>query len=555
MTANTGARCGEGTARRETAGGLRLRWLAAAVLITGALMDLIDVTIVNVALPTIRRHLDASATQLEWVVSGYMLAFAAILIIAGNLGDRFGRKRLFLLGAAVFGAASLGAGLSATAAELIAARVIQGAGAAAMAPQVLATFRVIFSGRERGKAFALYGAMAGFATAMGLVLGGVLTDANLFGWSWRTVFFVNVPVALVTLVTGIRLIPPTRDSHAGRPDLPAATVLAGGLVAIVYPLLEGRELGWPAWTWLLMAAGAAAIAALAVREARGRRARQPVPAQRAAGTRADEEPERPAARTNTPRSAAPTQRAAGAPADEGLAPSAVRRIAPLLRPRLFRIPAFAGGLGVMVAFAAGMQGFFLMLALWLQAGEHFSPLKAGLTGLAFSAGSFALAPAAVPAAVRYGRRVIVLGGLMMAVGTGAVLVAVGHVGVGGSPWPVVPGLVLGGAGLALLVIPLGNVVLAAVPADSAGGASGLFSTAQQLGGAIGVAVLGTVFFGWVSSGHTFAAAMTRGAPYAIGAFALCAALALLLPRTAVADSVLVGGELADEQPDAVSAAR
>jgi MFS family permease len=239
MTTTAGARSHSARgAGRAAAGGSRLRWMAAAVLITGALMDLIDVTIVNVALPTIRRNLDASATQLEWVVSGYLLAFAAILIIAGSLGDRFGRKRLFLAGVGVFGAASLAAGLSGTAAELIAARVVQGAGAAMMAPQVLATFRVIFSGRERGKAFALYGAMAGFASAIGLALGGVLTDANLFGWSWRAVFFVNVPVALVTLAAGLRLVPPTRDPAAGRPDLPAA-VLAGGLVAIVYPLLGG----------------------------------------------------------------------------------------------------------------------------------------------------------------------------------------------------------------------------------------------------------------------------------------------------------------------------
>ena len=165
-------------------------------MIVGALMDMIDVTIVNVALPSIRRDLHASATQLEWVVSGYMLAFAAALIIAGNLGDLFGRKRVFLSGAALFGLASLAAGLSGSGAELIAARVVQGAAAAAMAPQVLATFRAIFSREERGKAFGIYGAMLGFASAVGLVLGGVLTEANLFGWSWRSVFFVNVPVAV-----------------------------------------------------------------------------------------------------------------------------------------------------------------------------------------------------------------------------------------------------------------------------------------------------------------------------------------------------------------------
>jgi len=502
MTSTTGgARHSTPVAPPVAAQTSRVRWLAAAVLITGALMDLIDVTIVNVALPTIRRSLSASATELEWVVSGYMLAFAAILIIAGSLGDSFGRKRLFLLGVAVFGAASLGAGLSATAAELITARVIQGAAAGAMSPQVLATFRVIFTGRERGKAIALYGAMAGFATAIGLVLGGVLTDANLFGWSWRAVFFVNVPIALGTFTTGIRIVPPTRDRAARRPNLPAAGVLAGGLVAIVYPLLEGRQLGWPAWTWPLLSAGVAAVVSVAAWEGRGR----------------------------TPRATAP-----------------------LLRPALFRIPAFAAGLAVLVAFAVGMQGFFLMLALWLQAGQHFSPVKAGLTALAFSAGSFALAPAAVPLAVRYGRRSLVLGGILMAAGCGALLAVVGDVGVGASPWPVVPGLAVAGGGLAMLVIPLGNVVLAAVPAEAAGGASGLFGTAQQLGGAIGVAALGTIFFGWVASGHTFAAAMTRGAPYAIGAFAVCAALSLLLPRTAVADSVLIGDETA-AQADTVPA--
>src|SRR5215831_9740788 len=162
------------TGRPAAPAGYPRRWLAAIIMIVGALMDMIDVTIVNVALPTIRRDLHASATQLEWVVSGYMLAFAAALIIAGNLGDLLGRKRVFLLGAGLFGLASLWAGLSVTGPELIAARVVQGAAAAAMAPQVLATFRAIFAAGERGKAFGIYGAMLGFASAVGLVLGGVL---------------------------------------------------------------------------------------------------------------------------------------------------------------------------------------------------------------------------------------------------------------------------------------------------------------------------------------------------------------------------------------------
>jgi EmrB/QacA subfamily drug resistance transporter len=468
------------------------RWLAAAVMITGALMDMIDVTVVNVALPTIRRSLQASSTQLEWVVSGYMLAFAAALIVAGSIGDRFGRRRVFLFGVGLFGAASLCAGLSGTGSELIAARVVQGVAAACMAPQVLATFRVIFtSTKERGQAFAVYGAMLGFASAIGLVLGGVLTDANLFGWSWRAVFFVNVPVAVAALAAGLRAIPETRDAAARRPNYAGAVVLAASMVAIVYPLLEGRQLGWPGWVWPLLAAGVAGVTGVAVAEER--RAR-------------------------------------------------TARTAPILRARLLRAPAFAAGLGVQTVFAAGLQGFFLVFALWLQIGEHFSALKAGLTAVAFSAGSFVLAPMAVQLAQKYGRRVLVIGAMLLAGGIALVAAFVSQVGPDGSPWPVVPGLVVAGAGLSLLVIPLVNVVLAAAPAEAAGSASGLFSTTQQLGGAIGVAVLGTVFFDSAGSGQAFAAALTHTAPYAIGAFVLCGALSLLLPRTAVAEDVLLGDD-------------
>jgi EmrB/QacA subfamily drug resistance transporter len=481
MTSSQPALIGRGAGPADYPG----RWLAAIVMIVGALMDMIDVTIVNVALPTIRRDLHASATQLEWVVSGYMLAFAAALIIAGNLGDRLGRKRVFLFGVALFGLASLSAGLAVSGAELIAARVVQGAAAAAMTPQVLATFRAIFAGSERGKAFGVYGAMLGFASAVGLVLGGVLTEADLFGWSWRSVFFVNVPVAVCVLAAGARMVPETRDPAARRPDMPGALLLAGSLVAIVYPLLEGRQLGWPGWVWALLAAGVAGLGVLGLAEARRPR----------------------------------------------------RQLAPLLRAGLFRVPAFAAGLGVQLCFYAGMQGFFLMFALWLQAGQHFSPLKAGLTAVAFSVGSFAGAPAAAPLAQRYGRRILAIGAAGMVAGILGVALAAGHVGRSGSPWPVVPGLVVAGAGLALLVVPLVNVVLAAVPAEVAGGASGLFSTAQQLGGALGVAVFGTVFFGYLD-GHSFEAALVHTAPYAMGAFALCGLLSLLLPRTALSEQAL-----------------
>ena len=391
----------------------------------------------------------------------------------------------------VFGLASLAAGLSQSGAELIAARVVQGTAAAAMAPQVLATFRAIFAGSERGKAFSIYGAMLGFASAVGLLLGGVLTEANLFGWSWRAVFFVNIPVAVGALIAGLRFVPETRDPGRGGRTCRGRCCWQGRWSRSCTRCWRAVRSAGRRGCGLLLAAGLAGLGVLGLLEARrGRR------------------------------------RNGGADAP-----------APLLRAGLFRMPAFAAGLGVQVAFAAGMQGFFLAFALWLQAGEHFSPLKAGLTAVAFSVGSFIGAPAAVPLAQKHGRSMLAIGGLLMAAGIAGVSLAAPHVGVNGSPWPVIPGLVVCGAGLALLVIPLVNVVLAAVPVEAAGGASGLFSTAQQLGGAIGVALLGTVFFGYLN-GHSFEAAIVHIAPYAMGAFALCAVLSMLLPRTAVSEEAL-----------------
>jgi EmrB/QacA subfamily drug resistance transporter len=461
------------------------RWLAAVVMIGAAMMDLIDITVVNVALPTIQRDLGASGTQLEWVVSAYMLVFAATLIVAGSFGDVLGRKRIFVGGIALFGAASLAAGLAQSPSELIAARVVQGAAAAAMIPQLLATFRVIFPAEERGKAFGMYGAILGFASAFGLVLGGALTDADLFGWGWRTVFFINVPIALVSLVAAARVVPETHDRQAGRPDLVGAGLLAAAIVAIAYPLLEGRALGWPAWVWAVLASGVAGLVVLGTLEERRQRS----------------------------------------------------RVAPLLRTRLLRVPAFSAGLVVQLAFSAGLQGFALVFAVWLQTGMGFSPLGAGLTFLAFSIGSFMLAPVAVPLAERYGRLILASGGLLMAVGTVAVIVGSGHVGHGSNPWPVVPGLVLSGVGLSLMIIPLVNVVLAAVPQEVAGGAGGMFSTAQQLGGALGVAVVGSAFFSHLD-GHTFTSAFKHGAPIVVALFLAAGALSLVLPRTALGEEAV-----------------
>ncbi|MFG3257884.1 MFS transporter [Streptomyces sp. NPDC048172] len=457
------------------------RWAAAVVMMVAALMDMIDITIVNVALPSIGRDLRAPESALQWLMSAYMLGFAATLIIAGHLGDRYGRKVLFLLGTGGFGLASLACGTAQSPGQLIAARAVQGVAAALVLPQVLGSFRTLFQGKERGAAFGMYGAVAGFASAVGILLGGVLTDADLFGWGWRSIFLINVPVAVATLIAGLLVVPSTRERGTRHPDVLGSLALAAGLIAVVLPLVQGDSWGWPVWGWLCMAAGVLVIVGVAVVESRRR----------------------------------------------GMS-------TPLLPAQAFRNPAFSVGVAVQLLFAVGLQGFFLIFALWLQAGEGYTPLQAGLVTVAFSAGGFLTAPVASGLAVRFGRLLLVAGALMMTGGFGWLWAAAdgasaAHTGA----WPLVPGLVLAGAGLGFLVVPLVNVVLSAVPAGLAGGASGIFSTAQQFGGAVGVAVIGSVFFRHTDGGMTDA--FVHAVPWAAGAAACCALLCLWLPRTAVAE--------------------
>ena len=395
-------------------------------------MDMIDVTIVNVALPTIRRDLHASATQLEWVVSGYMLAFAAALIIAGNLGDLLGRKRIFLFGVAMFGLASLGAGLggSGRGADRRPRRP-EGAAACgwAMARRRRPCSAPSSPGSERGKGVRHLRGDVGFASAVALVSAGRF-DAELFG----------LALGLLRQHPGVGLRADrgapfrARDPGPGRAAArrarrdPPGRVAA---VAIVYPLLEGRQ----------PSAG---------RSGCGRRSR-PGGAGRAGRAGAD--------RGQAPR------KADGAAAAGRAVPD------PRVRGR--------AGYPARV-YQPAWQGFFLAFALWLQAGEHFSPLKAGLTAVAFSAGSFIGAPVAVPLAQRYGRQILAAGAAGMVAGILGIALAAPHVGTGGSPWPIVPGLAVAGPAWPCWSCRW-STWCSRPSGRGGGGASGLFSTAQQLG--------------------------------------------------------------------------
>jgi EmrB/QacA subfamily drug resistance transporter len=457
------------------------RWWATGVLIVAALMDMIDATVTNVALPTIGSDLHADDATLQWTVSACLLAFSASLIVAGHLGDRYGRRRVFMLGVTGFGVASLACGSATASVQLVAARTVQGVAAAMIIPQVLATFRVMFDGEERATAFGVYGAVAGIASAAGLLAGGALVDADVLELGWRPIFLVNIPIAAAVLIAAARLMPDSRARDGRRPDVVGGVLLASSLLAMTVPLIQGRGIGWPAWSWGCAVAGVAGVAVVALR---GRRHAS---------------------------------------------------VAPLLPAAAFARTAFTVGVAAQLVFGIGMQGLFLTLAVWLQYGQGYTPLQAGSVTIAFSIGSFLTAPPAGVLAARRGRVVPVTGALLMAAGVEGVHAAASLAATPVGAWLLAPGLVVAGAGLGLLVVPLANAALSAAPADVAGAASGISSTAQQFGGAIGAAGIGSILFAHATAGLT--AGFSAAAPWAAGAFVGCAALCIALPRSALTPDI------------------
>lgn len=247
------------------------RWAILATLLAVELMDLLDSTIVNVAAPTIRTDLHASSSALQWIVGGYALTYAVGLVTSGRLGDIWGRRNMFLLGAFGFTLASVLCGLAPTTGTLIALRFIQGAFAAVMIPQGFGIIREVFPAEELPKVFGLFGPIIAIGAMLGPIVGGLLTDANLFGTGWRLIFFINLPLGLAALVAGRRLLPESRGADGLTLDIPGAATIAVASGLLLYPLIQGRDLGWPAWTFVMMAAGLALFAVFAWVERRADR--------------------------------------------------------------------------------------------------------------------------------------------------------------------------------------------------------------------------------------------------------------------------------------------
>ncbi|WP_080898373.1 MFS transporter [Variovorax paradoxus] len=419
--------------------------LGLCVMLSGTFLVVLDFFIVNVALPSMQRELLASTATLQLVVAGYGLATAAGLITGGRLGDLFGRRRMFMLGLLLFTLASAACGVAPNAELLVAARVLQGLAGALLQPQVLAMIGLAYTGEDRARAFAAYGLTLGLGATLGQLAGGVLIHADLAGLGWRSCFLINVPIGLLALALAPRVIPPLRNSSTSRLDLAGMLLVAAGSVAVVLPLVEGREQGWPLWSWLCLACALPLLAAFGFQQRR----------------------------------------------------LAARGGAPLVAPALLANRRFVMGLFTTLAFYVGNASLYFVLALYLQQGLALDPLTSGIVFTSLALGFFATSMAGARLARRFGGKPpIALGALVLAAGH-----ALQFVNVAG--WPshahvvawMVPLLLVQGAGLGMVMAPLVSTVLAGLPPQHAGVASGVLSMVQQASNALGVALIGILFYG------------------------------------------------------------
>lgn len=461
-----------------------LRWLALAVVLAAECMDLIDSTVVNVAAPQIARDFHASSTSLQWIVGGYPLAIAVGLILGGRLGDLFGRRRLFLLGAGGFVLASLLCGLSPDDATLVAARLLQGSLAAMLLPQGFGIIRECFTDEEQSKAFAIFGPVIGLSAVAGPILGGALTDWDLLGSGWRLCFFVNVPLGLAAIALGRRVLPPSQVHREVRLDVTGTVLVGLFAVLLVYPLIQGRESGWPWWAFTSMAAGVGVLVLLGFQQVRRDR----------------------------------------------------RGADPLVTPSLFAKRGYVTGLGFLMLFFSGMTGLLLCTTLFLQIGQGFSPIRAALCLVPMTIGM--TVGAGLSGAVlgpRFGRATLQVGVLVSGVGYGLLVLALGgHGTVTGLD--LTPGLLVGGFGIGLVVAPMFDIVLASVDDHETGSASGVLNAGQNLAASVGVAVLGTVFFDDLGGGDVHAA-LRRVLLAQLVLVVAMLAVSPMLPRRARAEAV------------------
>jgi len=465
-----------------TAGPDPRRWRALAVCLVAGFMTLLDVSIVNVALPSIEAGVGASASDLQWIVSGYALTFGLVLVGAGRTGDAIGRRTMFIAGVLLFGLASLAAGLAPTSAVLVLARLVQGIGGGLLNPQVSGLIQELFSGRERGRAFGLFGATVSVSTAVGPIAGGLIIGLLGAEQGWRWIFFVNLPIALGAILLALRWLPAPPGRHpAERLDLDPVGVVVLGLAvaAMLLPLIEGSRGSGLSAPWWVGLVGAALAAVFIVWE-----------------------------RTYTGRGRSP-----------------------LVDLDLFRVPGYPSGATIGAVYFAGFTGIFFVLTIYFQQGLGYSALAAGLMVTPFAGGSAVGAWIGGRFVHRWGR-LLVTGGLATTL-VGLVVVDLVVTSVDGPtlPWALAAPLLVGGLGSGLVISPNITLTLHDVPVSRAGTAAGVLQTGQRIGTAAGIALIGTTYFVIASSGdQTGAASMALRVAAAGIALALIASAVDLQSR-------------------------
>ena len=426
---------------------LRSRWLILGIVLIGSFMAVLDVFIVTQGLPSIKTTLGAGGADLELVVSVYSLAYAALLVTGGRLGDILDRKRIFLFGMAVFTVASGLAGYAPNASFLIGARALQGIGAALMYPQVLSIIQVTFNGPDRSLALALFAAINGIGAITGNILGGFLIQLNISNLSWRPIFLVNVPIGIVGILAGILLL---RSSYSDRPprlDLLGVGLITLFLVSLVLPLSQGQQLGWPLWSIALLVFAFPVLGLFILHERRL--------------TDKDQDP--------------------------------------LIDLDLFRHRSFAVGIPLTLAFYIIFSGFFFTFVQFLQSGLGFPPLVSGVAFGIINVGfitSSLTGPRLIP---RFGTRVLSFGYAIIVVGLVTTLTTLNSYGTSLTLYELAIPLLIFGGGAGLVLSPLLGVVLSGVPAQEAGEASGVVSTSFQIGNTLGISLFGLLFYSFLGS--------------------------------------------------------
>ena len=457
------------------------RWKSLAVILAAAFLVGLDFFVVNVSIPSIRADLHATFAEVQMVIASYGLTYAVLLISGGRLGDIFGRKRMFTWGVAAFTAASMLCGLAPTAPFLILARAVQGVAGALLFPQVLSIMQVTFPPHERAKAFGLFGTVIGTSSFSGNVLGGLLVHANIFHWSWRPIFLINLPIGLVTALAASRFVRESRAPNARRLDLGGVAILTLALALLLYPLIQGREAGWPWWTYVCIAMSLPMLFFFVRYEKH----------------------------------------------------VTARGGSPLVELSLFHDRVFVTGLFSGVCFFSGSAAFFLISTVFLQNGLGYSPKDAGLTFMSFAAAFLGGSLASVRVQPKLGSRIINLGAGLMMVGLGLLLWMASSRGAALSGLDLAPALLIYGTGQGFVMPTLINTILINIKGHDAGSASGVLSTVQQLSFATGVAVIGTVFFtalGHASTTEAFISALRTAFCVNICLLMVTSILILKIPR-------------------------